>query len=240
MTPWLVGLDLGQTHDPTALAIARQSEQQWGQLREQRYEIGHLERFPLGMSYPEMVVAIKQRLLALPRPVGYDVVRYPNQTGVVVPVPPPSHFTLVIDATGVGRPVAEMFRVLAIRPIMVTLTHGFHVVEHADRREEYSVPKRTAIGAVQVAIQSRRLKVARSLPDAAVLIQEAQHFDYKLVNKTGDDQYDAWRENTHDDLLLAVAVMVWYQEHLAPPQQVQPVQSHATGTGNVLLAGRKR
>ena len=64
---------------------------------------------------------------------------------------------------------------------------------------------------MQVLLQQRRLKIARSLPDAETLVSELQTFRVK-VTLAAAETLDAWRENAHDDLVLAVALACWWAE----------------------------
>jgi hypothetical protein len=45
---------------------------------------------------------------------------------------------------------------------------------------------------------------------ADVLINELQNFQVKVNLATGHDSYEAWREEAHDDLVLAVSLACWY------------------------------
>jgi hypothetical protein len=234
--PYLIGLDVGQVSDPSALVITQPRLVSWGIEQHLHYQARHLERFPLGTPYPTIVQRVKDRLLALPLPQGRVLATaarlqddLPMDTAVVSA--PQFHF--LIDATGCGRPVADMFRVLAVWPVMVTMTHGFQTVEHD--REEYSVPKPTLIGALQVVLQEQRFRVAASLPEAQTLVKEALNFQYRLSVRTGDDTYGAWREGEHDDLLFAAALTAWYGERRYAPTLGHPApQRYATATGNPL------
>src|SRR4051794_23626297 len=75
---YIVGVDLGQSSDPTAIAVLRYAqgiidhgnsfERHVGISRQtkcERCDVVHLERLPLGMSYPAQVDHVKQ-LLARP------------------------------------------------------------------------------------------------------------------------------------------------------------------------------
>jgi hypothetical protein len=79
----------------------------------------------------------------------------------------------------------------------VTHEHGF-----------WHVPKRDLIAMVQVALQTGRLKIAAALPEAATLTRELANFQMKIT-LAGHDTYGAWREGTHDDLVLALACALW-------------------------------
>jgi hypothetical protein len=70
------------------------------------------------------------------------------------------------------------------------------------------VPKRDLVSVIQVGLQNKILKIASQLPDAETLIRELQNFTVKITD-AANDTYGAWREGTHDDLVLAVALAVW-------------------------------
>jgi hypothetical protein len=56
--------------------------------------------------------------------------------------------------------------------------------------------------------------VAGSLPHARALLAELGTFHVKAP--TVGAEVDAWREREHDDLVLALAVSLWYAERHAP------------------------
>lgn len=224
---FIVGLDVGQLTDPTALAIAEREMILYHGRLEPRFLIRRLERVPLGTPYPQMVRDVRAILDSLHAP-----------------------YAFVIDATGVGRPIVDLFRELPAAmamvryapgqvpmppasyfPIALTLTHGEVATKVPDRIDEWHVPKRDVILQLQVATQQERIRVARSLPDAALFVKEVQNFRWK-VTKDGNDTYGAWRDGEHDDLLLAVAVACWWGSLYAPRQASESRQTHAVGTGN--------
>ena len=136
--------------------------------------------------------------------------------------------TLVVDQTGVGHAVlgmlAEALRGRVACPFFpVTLTAGHAVTGGEDG--VLHVPKRELVGTLQVLLQSRRLQVSRSLPDAVVLVQELENFRAK-VTAARQETLESWREGRHDDLILAVAVAAWLGElALTTPDDIeeQPV-----------------
>src|SRR5689334_19812351 len=73
---YIIGVDLGQVQDYTAFCILEYVwgqdtiEYQWLTRRDLpdeqvRYNILHLERFPLGTPYPQQIALIKERIAAL-------------------------------------------------------------------------------------------------------------------------------------------------------------------------------
>jgi hypothetical protein len=149
----------------------------------------HLERFELGTPYPQIV----ERVGAI---LGTEPLRGRRRS-------------LVVDATGVGAGVVDMFVHARLYPIPITI-HGGDTVHY--QRPGYRVPKRDLVGAVQVLLQNERLKIVRSLPEAAILRTELQNFRVKIDPRTAHDSYSHWREADHDDLVLATALAAWFRE----------------------------
>jgi hypothetical protein len=126
--------------------------------------------------------------------------------------PPLSSAVLVVDETGVGRPVTELLA-LAMpgrRLLPVTITAG-HVVIWAADGWGVNVPKKMLVSTMQVLLQADRLKVARGLAHAATLARELQAFRVK-VTAAANETFEAWRERDHNDMVLAVALAAWAGE----------------------------
>jgi hypothetical protein len=182
-------LDLGQTADPSALAVLEQTQDADPDSRA-RYACRHLKRWPLGTPYPAIVAELGQ-LLATP------------------PLP---QCTLVVDATGCGRPVVDMIR--QARPpaglVPVTITAGHTLTYGTDG---YHVPKREWVSTLQLLLQGRRLQIARALPEAGTLERELLSFQTRIT-PAAHEAFGAWREDTHDDLVMALALAGWCAETL--------------------------
>jgi hypothetical protein len=182
---YFVGLDLGQVNDFTALAVLeRPSLHPWGP--RPIFDLRHLQRFPLGTPYPQIVQAVRELLL---RPALRDA-------------------SLVVDQTGVGRAVVDMLwdelrGQVPCHFTAVTITGGHAVTNPANGC--LHVPKKELVGAVQVLLQSRRLRIAQTLPEAPVLVKELDNFRVKIT-EAANETFGAWREGQHDDLVFATAL----------------------------------
>ncbi|TAK32387.1 MAG: hypothetical protein EPO21_15325 [Chloroflexota bacterium] len=209
MSKYTIGLDLGQAQDFSAIAIVERV----GDKRPFSYHLGHLQRYQLHTSYPTIVEQVTALLWRDP---------LPNQT------------TLVIDQTGVGAPVLDLFRrrrrgsPLALSPSSrrpapsptldnitasiqaIHITSGT-VVNHDKDTGVWNVPKRDLVSTAAVLLQESRLRIAKELPEAQTLVDELLNFQVKITD-SGHDTYGAWREGTHDDLVLAVALACWWAE----------------------------
>jgi hypothetical protein len=145
------------------------------------FQVGYLERLPLGISYPGIVAHVGQLLTKLPgRP------------------------ELVIDFTGVGRPVFDMFVYAGISPTGIVITSGTDETHH---RMTWSVPKLTLVSRLQALLHEKRLKILRELTEAETLVRELRDFRGEFT-AAGHLTFNA-RTGKHDDLVLALALAVW-------------------------------
>jgi hypothetical protein len=178
------GLDLGQTTDPSALAVVERITQPHPTKPRHtvhHFAVRHLHRWPLGTSYPQVVADVKTMFAS----------------------PPLKDTVLAIDRTGVGRAVVDQFVSAGISASLRPLT-----ITGGEKSSAGSVAKKDLVSAVQVPLQDRRLKIASGLPLASVLAEELAVFRVKMT-EAGNETYGAWRERDHDDLVLAVALALW-------------------------------
>jgi hypothetical protein len=175
-----IGLDLGQAQDYTALSIVEAHPAGHTVGLPLAFDVVHLNRYPLGTKYPDIVEDVSNKISQLKEA-----------------------WILAIDHTGCGRPVFDLFEREGLSPIGITITGGNEV--HSEGRQ-FRVPKRDLVGILQVALQAGRFKVAKELPEAAILVDELLNFRVKINLKTAHDSYEAWREGVHDDLVLSVAM----------------------------------
>lgn len=207
-TRWIVGCDLGQSSDPTAIAVIEhvrgvldagtEYERHIGQTEHlqtpvERVDVRHLERLPLGQSYPTVVQHVK------------DLLARPPLSG-----PPPAE--LVIDETGVGRAVGDIFSDAGLKPIRISITAGSEATWAGGDR--WHVAKTVLISNVDAMLHTGTLRFAAALSDAEAMRAELLDFRRKLSD-AGRASYAA-RTGAHDDLVLAVAIAAWW---IARPQQ---------------------
>lgn len=184
-----VGLDLGQVQDYSALAIL-----EWLP-KELSSAVRHLRRFPLGTPYPRICEEVRALVLR------------PPLVGKV---------QLVVDATGVGRPVLDMFRRAQLGHGVIGISiHGGDNVSREPAVSGFRVPKRDLVSNLQLLFQERRLKISKDLPEAEVLVQELRNFRVQ-ISESGNDTYGVWRSGEHDDLVLAVSLAAWLAERHHP------------------------
>ena len=190
---YFVGLDLGQSRDHTAIAAVERAELtgEWDPMafawrKVAALRLRYLERMPLGVLYPQMVARVRQ------------VLQHPGLAG---------RCTLVVDSTGVGRPVVDLLyeAKLGCSITAVTITGG----EGETAAGGYhGVPKRDLIIGLQVLLQQRKLQIAADLEHGPLLVKEMSEMQVR-VTPAGKEQYGTWREGQHDDLTFAVALACW-------------------------------
>lgn len=225
MSDLLVCLDLGQTTDPTALAILDREMVSMGSKLLPRFLVRHLERLPLQTPYPVIVEGVKARI---------DTLR--NDMRSLFPGDPQRKVQLIVDQTGVGRPVVDMLRAARLVPVGVSITTGEVSRQVNDHWDEWHLAKRQLIMTFQVTLQQGRFRVARGLELAETLAKEAQNFEWRPNKRQDDSLYAAWREGTHDDLLFACALGVWWGTLYCPDLSISTSgKQHAKATGNPLM-----
>jgi len=189
MADLVAGLDLGQARDYSGLVVVERLDvapvRSFGRPTEERH-VRHIERWALGTPYP----AIVERVCNL---MQEPIMRQAK---------------VVLDATGVGRGIVDLFRdahkdgLLPNWPVPVTITAGIEAVG-------FHVPKRDLVARLQALVQTERLRIAEGLPLADVLTRELLAFRAK-ISAAGRDTYEAMRESDHDDLVVALALACWY------------------------------
>jgi hypothetical protein len=217
VSTFIAGLDLGQAQDYTAMNIIERPDAKVPT----EYHCRYLNRWKLGTSYTVIVEDVARTLGQLPQ----------------VPARP----YLILDATGVGRGIVDMFRVYPNLPAQlraVTITAGEKASQEG---ADYRVPKQDLVGAMQVLIEStpKRLQLATKLPFKSILEGELMNFKAK-VTAAAHTTYGAgpadtdWREGIHDDLVLCVALACWWGE------RGRQVNARAIGDGPAMGPTWKR
>jgi hypothetical protein len=168
-----------------------------------RYLVRHLQRFELHTSYPDIVTRVCAMLARQ------------EFTGPV---------KLLLDVTGVGRGIYDMFVAAKVRPQAITI-HGGHAVSQVDH--EWHVPKKALVFSLTSLAQARpvRLSLGDDLPFAREVRAEMQSFTAKINHETAHESFAAWREQDHDDLLLAMSLCTWWGERFGNARaHVMPIR----------------
>jgi hypothetical protein len=207
---FVVGVDLGKHVDFTAISILERTTVDSSEIKQRGFEpptvinttkkiyhLRHLQRLRLGTPYHEVNDIIATILKALP--------------------PARMAPALVVDATGSGDPPVEGMQKAGLRPIAIKI-HSGHT-ENRVSSTQWNVPKRNLVSRLAVVMESGRLKVAPDLVFAETFVNELSNFKVK-ISVSGHDSYDAWRESIHDDLVLSVALAVWFAERPVMPTSI--------------------
>lgn len=191
---YFIGIDLGQAQDYTAICVIERAEIITGPRSHMTYEwprdrvltVRHLERFPLGTPYPDIIQAICR------------LARNPIIAG---------NSQIIIDGTGVGAPVIDMLRRERPGPIIHTVifTGGTGYKRIGDT---HHVPRSEVLGRLESAFHNRRLNISRHLPYSQNLFLELQTLRRKFKG-TGIETIQPERDADHDDLVFATALAHW-------------------------------
>ena len=174
-----LGLDLGQQNDYTVLTVAEPVFATDGSLT---IKVPHIYRFPLRMSYVFVVAYLK---------------KFIEHREL-------EDYVLVVDYTGVGRPVVDLLKDHGLNTIGLTVTGGLKSNWATGR--SVTVPKIELISRLQVAIQYGTLQLAKGIDCMDTLIKELINFTLtKGVKMEASSGH-------HDDIVMSLAMAVWYIE----------------------------
>lgn len=210
---FILGLDLGQVNDFTAIVVLERLQEIYtrlepvGSIRDRRivtgwrevdnyseaiYHARHIERVKLGTSYPDIIERVK------------SLVKSPEIA---------DRYLVAIDHTGVGRPVYDLFAKSGLETVGITITGGSAV---RWGRGGAKVSKRLLVSTLQAVIQTGRLQFAKNMQGVDLLQREMINFRVK-VTESANEIYAA-REGEHDDLVLSLAMALWLGENYGNPQ----------------------
>jgi hypothetical protein len=219
-----IGLDLGQHTDFAAAAVVRRSmtfdpvtghpERNSAGFALYKFEVMAIKRYPLGTPYTGIVQHVVGQVR---RP---ELGRRPR---------------LVVDATGCGGPVVEMFRTalarlphVEVHSVVITAGSSWRPVA----RWSWHVSKVELVSAIRAALESGRLKVPARLEHADTLRRELADFRVKIT-AAANETFSA-REGQHDDIVLSVCLPIWLSglrtmELIPDPDWLLPGEQRAVG-----------
>jgi len=192
-----LGVDLGQSFDPTAICLLEHRREGLKppegigvdlrqKLGPSEFVVKHLQRVPLGTSYP----AIAQIVAGL---LAKDEIR--------------GNCSLVIDRTGVGRAVGDIFTRAGLPHVGVTITGG-EGERCAPDGNGFRVSKLALVSRLQAEFHSKSLRIPKNLKEAPALVTELQNFRASF-SEAGNLAFGA-RSGQHDDIVLSLALALWY------------------------------
>lgn len=193
------GLDLGKLQDYTAFVVIEHRRSYLGRnavtfqhMYDWDLRVRRLHRFPLGTSYRDLIGFLEREMShpALPRDTP-----------------------LVVDASGVGEVMVDLFKGSAFPVVPVTITGGDRASQSNGR---WHVPRRLLAETLAVLIEQEKLGVVADLPYAPTLLEELASFDAE-IRPTARPAFRPRGEQRHDDLVMALALACWYFRKLNPP-----------------------
>jgi hypothetical protein len=182
---WVMPMDLPASTASDCRFIEARHQ---GRPVEPPFLVSELHRYPLGTGYD----VIKREVMSLMGKLsGY-------------------HPVLVMDKTGVGAPVADDFHVKGFNTVPVWLTNGgsAHWKPGANGLTMHA-PVRDVVSATKRYFYDKRLKLPPNLPYRKQFEHELQNFKRKINPETSNENFSAWRESDHDDILFAVSLIAF-------------------------------
>ena len=92
---------------------------------------------------------------------------------------------------------------VAMRAVMVTGGQS-----ERSEGEYYYVPKRDLMSGLQMLFEYGEVKIAKAMSNLEALKKEMAEMRVQTT-PSGNEQFGAWRQGEHDDLVFAVALACW-------------------------------
>lgn len=200
---YYIGVDVAQSVDYMAMAVVEKWIEKFlnGRNIEKKITccLTHLARFKHGVPYQQMVQTT------------IDIISRPEID---------SKPTLVVDATGIGSVVYEMFedenkaRANEGKPTFALKGVKIHGGEKCSYSEGfYRVPQVELVKPFYADYGTERFVIAEDLPDKAEFIKQVQNFRGK---QSSSGHMSVGAIAGHDDLVFAVGFATWLIKHKSP------------------------
>ena len=201
----IIGCDIGMATDPSAICVVRTAP---GPGDYTAAHVVHLETLPLGTPYLQLA----ERLMVLREQVE-----------------PLARAPLVIDATGVGRAVWQLFVERGLCPTAVSYTAG-RSSRYDETTKMWLVPKTELVSAIASLLERSLLRISPDLDETGELLREMQEFQL-TVTANANITYGAGKG--HDDRVNALALACWWM------LRTQPRKYGGTGSGYESVSARR-
>lgn len=185
---YVLGLDLGQQNDYSVLSIFNVKFD--GDNRP-LYELPYMKRFSLKTSYVDIVD---------------EVIAIITKYNLLL------NYSLIVDYTGVGRPVVDLFRQKHLNPVALSITGGART--NWVTNVEVNVPKKDIVTYLQLVLQNNRIALAHDLPLLRTLTQEFLSFQLKIRdNTTSVTSSYGGAYGVNDDIVMSMGIAIWLIEY---------------------------
>jgi len=185
---YILGLDLGQQNDYSVLSVFNVK---FNSSNRPIYEMPYLARFNLKTSYVDIVDEV------------IDIISKYNLS---------LNYTLIVDYTGVGRPVVDLFRQKHLNPVALSITGGAKT--NWVTKTEVNVPKKDIVTYLQLVLQNKRIAIAHDLPLLRTLTQEFLSFQLKIRNNSMSvSSTYGGAYGVNDDIVMSMGIAIWLVEY---------------------------
>ena len=202
VSQYMLGVDLGETQDYTAIAVVRQLKNPaTGQMA---LEVPQIERVPLNTRYTDIAEYLKSLLQS--SQISGKMMGQPTGAWDA----PRDGAEMIVDFTGAGQSVRQIFQDANLdvdglcHMLPAKITAGSHVGAAGGY---HTIPRPEIFSALEVAFQNETLKIADTLEYGPILRNELLNLRHRITPK-GKDTVESWREKEHDDLVFALGLAV--------------------------------
>lgn len=151
---------------------------------------------------------------------------------------------LLLDGTGVGEAVVDIYRELGMRPIPIIFTSGdlcrpvynessgtglagsgWGKMAALRTLKEMRVPKEDLVHAGSIILQQKRMRIAPQLDHLEDFRKQLAGFRGKINEKTGNLKYENATDDLHDDLVCTYLMAAWWATYSRVTEQEERMTS---------------
>ena len=181
----LIGVDIGQRTEPSALCVAEIEERSGLHGTQVHYVVRHLERFPIGTKYPALADRVAQVASGASKRAAHGLHVY-------------------LDATGLGESIVELFSVRVRKAQTVAVYFTLTDRRHAIRHDEVQLGKVFLVARLQTLLQVGCLHLPRTA-EAERLAADLLEFEIQVAEDS-NERYRAVKVGPREELVMALGL----------------------------------
>ncbi len=196
MNQWIISTDIAKNYDRTTIAVFEKCNDFQPDGRCVSYIIARDLKQIEQMPYTEL---------------GRTMVRLDSNADLH------GNNDLLVDSTGVGEGVCDIFEEMGLLPNRIVFTSGEHSrLKTASKgfggfapRTTFNVPKAELIDTLKIGLEQRRVRIASGIPFEEDIKKQFSHFVGELT-RTKKITYNNDDPNVHDDIVSSFAMAAWF------------------------------
>lgn len=196
MNEWIISTDIAKAYDRTTIGVFQKRNEKTEDGRSVSYLLWRDLKMEEQMPYMEL---------------GRYMCRLDMHTTLH------GNNDLIVDSTGVGEAVCDIFEEMGLSPERIIFTGGEKARVRTESkgfggfapRRTINVPKTELIDTLKLAVEQRRMRISPGIAFEKDIKDQFSHF-IEMKTRTKKTTYGNDNPEVHDDIVISAAMAVWY------------------------------